>query len=50
MVDKRGTAPQRIEAARVLIAIANLVQVDPHLGHLLQYDDGKADRAGVHVV
>ncbi|MEV6948195.1 hypothetical protein AB0N07_40975 [Streptomyces sp. NPDC051172] len=44
MVDKRGTAPQRVEAARALIAIADLVRVDRHLGHLLQYDEREAVR------
>ncbi|WP_405883912.1 hypothetical protein OG762_38475 [Streptomyces sp. NBC_01136] len=36
MVDERGTAQQRIEAARALIAIADLVQFDRHLGPLLE--------------
>ncbi|WP_329167032.1 hypothetical protein OHB49_43160 (plasmid) [Streptomyces sp. NBC_01717] len=38
MVDERGTAQQRIEGARALIAIADLVQFDRHLGRLLQSD------------
>ncbi|MFF4039946.1 hypothetical protein [Streptomyces sp. NPDC001816] len=38
MVDERGTAQQRIEAARSLIAIADVVQFDRHLGHVLQSD------------
>ena len=47
MVDKRRTTPERIEAARALVAIADLVQVDRHLGHLLHYEEREA--VGVHV-
>jgi len=51
MVDKSGGAPQRIEFARALIAIAiaDLVQVGRRCGHCCSTTRGKPVRVGVHV-
>ncbi|MFF4799756.1 hypothetical protein ACFY1U_15255 [Streptomyces sp. NPDC001351] len=49
MVDKRGIAPQRIEAARALIAIADMIQAARHRRHLLQRDEREAGQAGTHI-